>query len=179
MDFFAKKISTLFTRFDMDKNGKIEEDDFDNWSESLIAIGHLDKTQADSLRKNMKSIWTTYFLPADTDHDLSVTVDELIVYMRSAMADEGKRASINATLPIVFQAIDANKDDGVSPEEFHNYFVSLGVKDQAFTESVFKAMDANHDGDLSKEEFTEFGKEFFLSNDESSPSKYFFGPLVA
>ena len=39
MDFFAKKISTLFTRFDMDKNGKIEEDDFDRWSESLIAIG--------------------------------------------------------------------------------------------------------------------------------------------
>ena len=41
MDFFARKISTLFNRFDMDKNGKIEEDDFDRWSESLIAIGNL------------------------------------------------------------------------------------------------------------------------------------------
>ena len=39
MDFFAKKISTLFTRFDMDKNGKIEEDDFDAWSNKLISIG--------------------------------------------------------------------------------------------------------------------------------------------
>ncbi len=39
MDFFAKKISTLFTRFDMDKNGKIEEDDFDTWSNKLISIG--------------------------------------------------------------------------------------------------------------------------------------------
>ncbi len=82
MDFFAKKIATLFTRFDMDKNGMIEEDDFDRWSESLIAIGHLSEEQAASLRKNMKSIWTTYFLPADTDHDLSVAVPELIVYMR-------------------------------------------------------------------------------------------------
>jgi len=25
---------------------------------------------------------------------------------------------------------------------------------------------------------TNFGKEFFLSTDEASPSKYFFGPLV-
>ena len=83
MDFFAKKISTLFNRFDMDKNGKIEEDDFDRWSESLIAIGHLSEAQAKQLRVNMKSIWTTYFLPADVDNDLSVTVEELIVYMRS------------------------------------------------------------------------------------------------
>ena len=67
------------------------------------------------------------------------------------MADEGKRAAINATLPIVFEAIDANHDDGVSPTEFHNYFVSLGVTDQAFTQSVFSAMDSNNDGDLSKE----------------------------
>jgi hypothetical protein len=83
MDFFAKKISTLFTRFDMDKNGMIEEDDFDRWSESLISIGHLTNEQSDLLRKNMKSIWTTYFLPADVDNDLSVTKEELIIYMRS------------------------------------------------------------------------------------------------
>ncbi len=94
------------------------------------------------------------------------------------MADEGKRASINATLPLIFAAIDANHDDGVSPTEFHNYFVSMGVTDSAFTEMVFSAMDADGDGDLSNEEFTNFGQQFFLSNDESSPSRFFFGPLV-
>ena len=83
MDFFAKKIATLFDRFDMDRNGKIEEDDFDRWTDNLVKIGHLNDTQAVSLRANMKSIWTTYFLPADVDHDLSVDVEELIVYMRS------------------------------------------------------------------------------------------------
>ena len=40
MDFFSRKISTLYERFDMDKNGLIEEDDFDKWSEKLIAIGY-------------------------------------------------------------------------------------------------------------------------------------------
>jgi len=149
----------------------------------------------------MKSIWTTYFLPADTDNDLSISAEELVGYMRSAMSDESKRISINATLPLIFAAIDANHDDGVSPAEFHNYFVSMGVTDNVFTETVFKAMDSNNDGDLSKDgelanflilflfisyflnyfnlqEFTAFGQEFFLSSDESSPSKYFFGPLI-
>ena len=86
MDFFAKKIATLFDRFDMDRNGKIEEDDFDRWTDNLVKIGHLNDTQAVSLRANMKSIWTTYFLPADVDHDLSVDVEELIIYMRSVSA---------------------------------------------------------------------------------------------
>ena len=72
------------------------------------------------------------------------------------MADEAKRAAINATLPIVFEAIDANHDNGISPAEFHNYFVSLGVNDEAFTQSVFAAMDANNDGDLSKEGYIRY-----------------------
>ena len=83
MDFFAQKIATLFDRFDMDRNGKIEEDDFDRWSDALIAIGHLNQEDSLLLRKNMKSIWTTYFLPADADNDLSISADELIGYMRS------------------------------------------------------------------------------------------------
>jgi len=32
MAFFDQKIRTLFTRFDMDGNGKIEVDDFNQWS---------------------------------------------------------------------------------------------------------------------------------------------------
>ena len=94
MDFFAKKITTLFERFDMDKNGMIEEDDFDRWSDSLIAIGHLSEEQAASLRVNMKSIWTTYFLPADVDNDLSVTPIELIAYMRSVSGIHRLKGSV-------------------------------------------------------------------------------------
>lgn len=95
------------------------------------------------------------------------------------MADESKRASINATLPIIFKAIDSNHDNDISPDEFQNYFVSLGVADKAFAEEVFKAMDANHDGNLSSDEFCTFGREFFVGSDEASPSKFFFGPLNA
>lgn len=82
-DFFTRKINTLFTRFDMDGNGMIEEDDFDKWSETLVGFGNLTNENADRLRQSMKQIWRVYFLPADTDKDGSVVFDELLVYMRT------------------------------------------------------------------------------------------------
>ena len=80
---------------------------------------------------------------------------------------------------MIFDAIDTNADGGIAAEEFATYFTSLGVNDAAFAKSVFKAMDANNDGSLSREEFADFGTQFFLGQDANSPSRNFFGPLVA
>ena len=150
-DFFTRKINTLFTRFDMDGNGKIEEDDFDKWSETLVGFGNLSVESANHLRQNMKQIWRVYFLPADADNDGSVVLDELLIYMKTALADDHKRAAISATLPIIFDAIDVDHDGGISNKEFANYFRSLGLKDDSFADQVFAAMDSNNDGALSNE----------------------------
>ena len=107
--------------------------------------------QSEDLVANMKSIWTNYFLPADVDHDGSVTVEELIEYMRGAISDENKRKAISSTLPIIFDAIDANRDGGIELHEFKNYFLSFGLDDDAFTKMVFQNIDIDGDGDLSKE----------------------------
>ncbi len=37
--FFEKKVKTMFTRFDADSNGTIEETDFDQWTDNLIKLG--------------------------------------------------------------------------------------------------------------------------------------------
>ena len=34
-DFFERKIRTLFTRFDIDLNGRLEIDDIKNWGQKL------------------------------------------------------------------------------------------------------------------------------------------------
>jgi len=49
--------------------------------------------------------------------------------------------------------------------------------DVALAEGAFKAIDTNNDGMLSVEEFSAAGKDFFVSTDESSPNKYFWGAL--
>ncbi len=62
-----------------------------------------------------------------------------------------KRASIHATLPLIFKSIDADHDNGISPGEFQNYFVSMGVTDEKFSQQVFKDMDFDSDGQISNE----------------------------
>ncbi len=38
-DFFERKIRTLFTRFDIDLNGRLEIDDIKNWGQKLTKSG--------------------------------------------------------------------------------------------------------------------------------------------
>ena len=85
--------------------------------------------QAKKLKLNLKSIWFNYFLPADVDHDGSVEEVELVNYMRSALTNDKKRMAITDTLPLIFDAIDYNRDDGVSVDEFSVFFRSLGIED--------------------------------------------------
>ncbi len=66
------------------------------------------------------------------------------------MTDANKRKSIEATLPLIFDAIDTNNDGGIGSDEFANYFGSFGL-DKAVAQQTFNAMDANGDGELSRE----------------------------
>ena len=63
------------------------------------------------------------------DHDGSVEEAELVNHMRGALENEKKRMSITSTLPLIFDAIDYNNDDGLSPDEFSVFFRSLGISD--------------------------------------------------
>ena len=41
---------------------------------------------------------------------------ELVTHMQESLDDEIKRQAITNTLPLIFDAIDSNQDDGVSIE---------------------------------------------------------------
>jgi len=43
---------------------------------------------------------------------------------------------------------------------------------------AFRGIDYNNDNRLSLKEFVKVGREFFNTEDEKKPSKYFWGPLV-
>ena len=83
MAFFDSKVKTLFTRFDIDKNGMIEVDDFNAWSAKLAQIGGLNADRSAALAKSLLGVWNVYFLPADTNNDGSVELPELVAHMRA------------------------------------------------------------------------------------------------
>lgn len=83
--FYDLKIKTLFSRFDFDRNGKIEKDDFIKWSSRLAESCNLSKEHTEALIKSVMSIWEIYFLPADTNFDGSVEFLELLVHMKAVI----------------------------------------------------------------------------------------------
>ena len=89
----------------------------------------------------------------------------------------GLQAVIEGPLPIFFSAIDSNADGQIQADEYQLLFQILGIDPKLATDS-FKAIDTNNDGQLSKDEFITAGVEFFLGEDESKPSRLFWGPLV-
>jgi hypothetical protein len=81
--FYSQKIKTFFMRFDHDKNGHIEVEDFEKWALKLARIGKLNSFKSDELLKSLLAIWRVYFEPADTNHDGSVDIPELIIHMKN------------------------------------------------------------------------------------------------
>lgn len=176
--FFERKIRTLYQRFDVDGSGSIDVADFNLWGERLVAYGHLNEQQSNDLRKNLTTLWTHYFCPMDSNKDGKVTCVELTKHVQASLNDESKKNNWKAIIPLIFEAIDADKDGAISHEEFNNYFRSLNINDRAMAEEVFHAIDTNDDGSLSSEEFSAFGEHFFTETNEADLSKIFFGRLV-
>lgn len=74
--------------------------------------------------------------------------------------------------------MDINGDGYLQEDEFNTIFVQFGAKDTSWTKETFKAMDVNGDGKLSIEEYIDGFNDLFYSEDENSPNRHLFGPIV-
>ena len=81
MLFFEKKMKTLFKRFDTDNNGTIDEKEFKKWADKLISFGKMTPEESEHLKKYIHEFWITFFFPADSNSDGSITIEELINHM--------------------------------------------------------------------------------------------------
>lgn len=96
--------------------------------------------------------------------------------MKTLVKDPTLKDTLEAPLPLFFQAVDANHDGFIQKQEFTLFFSILGLNHKE-ADAAFASIDTNNDGLLSKKEFTSAGSEFFISEDESLPTKNFWGTL--
>ena len=71
--------------------------------------------------------------------------------LRGNRDDANVRKAILDTLPLIFEAIDTNRDGQIASEEFQVYFESFGVSNTKFAIEVFKELDTNHDLIISQD----------------------------
>lgn len=168
-------MKTYFQRIDFDKDGAITPKDFEGMAERFVKREKLDETRGKELKTKLLQVWEKYLKDGAAGQTLNQ--DAFIATLKKQVQDPALRETLAGPLPLFFSAIDANADGMIQKDEFELFFDIIGL-DPKMAGDTFQAIDTNHDGQLSLEEFVTAGVDFFTSEDEASPNKYFWGPLV-
>lgn len=175
-EFWLRKMRTHHVAMDVNKDGVVSWDDFEDMIRRFKATGILTGDELTSLENALKHVWEEEW-GASGDPYAFINQEQFLANMENVINNKHLRKKVAKPLPYFFQAVDNDGSGEISVDEFKLYFKCLGLSDEAAMAS-FSAIDINSDGRLSKKEFVKLGREFFLSEDEGHPSKLFFGPLV-
>jgi Ca2+-binding EF-hand superfamily protein len=175
--FQERKLTGMFAAFDADGDGYLREEDF----RALVARwGRLPGVgPGTELRARVETLlmgwWAALLAAGDTNGDGAVDMDELL-----SLVDElpAMVAEVTATADTVFDAVDANGDGRISPEE-HRRLVETWNGRPADMTGVFERLDLNGDGYLSREEFALLWRQFWISDDPQEPGNLLCGRIPA
>ncbi|WP_329177891.1 EF-hand domain-containing protein [Streptomyces sp. NBC_01477] len=173
--FQERKLKGMFAAFDADGDGYLREEDFRalvaRWSR-LPGVG-----PGTELRTRVETLlmgwWATLLETGDIDGDGAVDLDEVLLLVDRLPA---MVADVTATADTVFDAVDANGDGVISPEE-HRRLVETWNGQPVDTAGVFELLDLNGDGHLSREEFALLWSQFWISDDPAEPGNWLCGPF--
>jgi Ca2+-binding EF-hand superfamily protein len=174
-DFWVRKMKTYFQRIDFDKDGAITQKDFEGMAERFVSSEKLDSKRGEELKKKLLTVWEKYLKGAQGG--AAINQATFIDTLKKQVSDPSLREALAGPLPLFFSAVDANGDGMIQSDEFELFFSIIGL-DPKMAPETFKAIDTNNDGALSLDEFVTAGVDFFTSEDQTSPNRLFWGPLV-
>ncbi|WP_327287200.1 EF-hand domain-containing protein [Streptomyces sp. NBC_01198] len=175
--FQERKLKGMFAAFDTDSDGYLREEDFRalvaRWSR-LPGVG-----PGTELRTRVETLlmgwWAALREAGDTNGNGAVDLGEVL-----ALVDRLPTmvADVTATADTVFDAVDANGDGVISPEE-HLRLVETWNGRPVDVAGVFELLDLNGDGHLSREEFALLWRQFWISDNPAEPGNLLCGRIPA
>ena len=177
-DFMNKKFTRYFQLRDLDKNGFVGQEDWEQCARNLAQIRDWEPGSPeykDIVAKHVH-IWTTFWKPADLDNDGKVSLDEYLALTQT----QQKRGSfaLNVILDLfgaIFDIIDRDGDGQITLQDYSRYSEAWGL-DEDLAEQAFSQLDLSGDGSLSRSSFIQFNSHFFISDDPALPGSQLFGP---
>jgi Ca2+-binding EF-hand superfamily protein len=174
-EFQKRKVAGVFSALDDDQDGFLEEEDFqaltDRWNE--IRGYQPGSPDHDRMTAIMMGWWQALLSSSDLDRDNKVTLDEVMLVVDQLPY---ARDQVLATANAMFEAVDEDGSGEVSPGEY-NQMISAWKGSAVDTDEAFGMLDANSDGHISRDEFADMWADFWIGDDEASPSKWVFGPF--
>ncbi|XP_076048114.1 sarcoplasmic calcium-binding protein isoform X2 [Oratosquilla oratoria] len=175
--FWRKKMRSHHVAIDVNKDGVVSWDDFEIIVKNFENNGSLAPTELNRLREELRHVWENAWGAAG-DPYVFISQEQFLSNMEHMLNNRKMRKKMGGPLPYFFMAVDTDGSGEISLDEFQVFFKCLGLPEES-AEETFNMIDVNGDGKISRKEFVRTGREFFLSEDESLPSKIFWGPLQA
>jgi hypothetical protein len=176
-DFQRAKVAGVFDAMDANGDGFLEEADFHALTDRWIGIrgctpGSEDHSRLTSI---MMGWWAALLAASDTNRDNKITLEEVlrVVDQLGAMT-----STVNETAHAMFEAIDADADDRISPAEYRQLIETWNGR-ETNTDEIFPLLDLDADGYVTKAEFAELWREFWAGDDQESPGTLVFGGLTS
>ena len=174
--YHLKKMQAHFTRLDINKNGFISREDYEEIGRKVAEHGKLNEDETASTISAFLSIADHLGLKPGVKH----TIDEASQKVQEnvlCLPIEQNKHLCDYTHGMMFDAFDTNKDGHISYEEFRVYYRILAPDIEEHMLPCFNIIDANKDGEISREEFLAASFEFMCNMEETPLSNLFFGQL--
>ncbi|MEV4320110.1 EF-hand domain-containing protein [Actinocrispum sp. NPDC049592] len=167
-DLQRRKVTVVFAAMDADGDGFLDENDFRALTSRWVSLRGPGDEQR--LSEVMMGWWSTLRSAAGAE---KITVDGVlgVVEQLPRMPD-----AVIATADAMFDAVDRNGDDYISPDEYRTMMDAWRGR-PTDTDAVFPRLDHDGDGRLSRSEFAELWLEFWAGDDIEAAGTLAFGPL--
>lgn len=173
-----RKVHHLFNILDIDRNGKLQPDDFINVGRKIISQLDLDPNSRNSRLILLKAHRLFVQLLVDLDNpDLELTLWDWVAFFRNQIESSNARILdyyIYRTSRYIFDLFDVNKDKLISREEYSNMLTVYNIP-QNTAKLGFEELDANKDDFVSSDEMINGLKNFFKSSEMNAPGNMIFG----
>ncbi|XP_076628133.1 sarcoplasmic calcium-binding protein [Colletes latitarsis] len=174
-NFWRRKMRTLHSHLDVNKDGVISYDDFMLLGDRFSELGHLTPESKAEFKKVLNEMWEEQW--GEISPYNLICIEKYLEEMHHVLNDSSLKKKCHHFLPFLFKAVDKDQSGEISVEEYKLFFQCLDLTHDHAVVS-FSHIDTNDDGKISFEEFISLGRDFFLTEDPTRPSKHFWGPLV-
>jgi juvenile hormone diol kinase len=172
-----QKLPRLFSMYDGDNNGFIQQDDFERILQQYSQFRNWtpDSPEYKSLQSKLMSRWNSMQKFADTNDDNKISLDEWLAYVDNLINDkQAYEAEVNGIVSFLFSLFDVDGNDQLDLSEYRQFYRTVGLDENAANE-VFKQLNLKDNDYISKEKHLELIDQFFRSEDPEATGNFVFG----
>ena len=178
-DFRMRKMKKLFLMFDGNKNGYLDEADYEIFIAKASKHRGLQpgSSEYNHLREVYLGLWAQARLFARASQD-RVSFDEWLGAQEAVLSnrEQFQTMMLQNVTDTMFKLFDANGDGKVSLEEYKGLLEIHGC-DARNADTFFKRLDPQARGHLTFEDVKARVEEYSYAENEDAPGNYLFGDL--